>query len=106
MSHRLGCQVLFRFEVIVEGAKFAAANAGTLYTAKGVGSLLVPVAASIAKSQGWGMVLTIVMCFNLQVCPRCSFSSPCARVTFRRRGAALQRSSRLRPLVAPAAERA
>jgi OFA family oxalate/formate antiporter-like MFS transporter len=47
------------------GAKFAAANAGMLYTAKGTGALLVPVAASIAKSQGWGMVFTIAMCFNL-----------------------------------------
>ena len=47
------------------GAKFATANAGILYTAKGTGALLVPVAASIAKSQGWGMVFTIAMCFNL-----------------------------------------
>ena len=47
------------------GAKFAAANAGMLYTAKGTGALLVPVAASIAKSQGWGMVFTLAMCFNL-----------------------------------------
>ena len=47
------------------GAKFATANAGMLYTAKGTGALLVPVAASIAKTQGWGMVFTIAMCFNL-----------------------------------------
>ena len=47
------------------GAKFAAANAGMLYTAKGTGALLVPVAVSIAKSQGWGTVFTIAMCFNL-----------------------------------------
>jgi OFA family oxalate/formate antiporter-like MFS transporter len=47
------------------GAKFAAANAGMLYTAKGTGALLVPVAASIAKSNGWGTVFTLVMCCNL-----------------------------------------
>jgi OFA family oxalate/formate antiporter-like MFS transporter len=47
------------------GAKYAAANAGMLYTAKGTGALLVPVAASIAKSQGWGTVFTLAMCFNL-----------------------------------------
>jgi MFS transporter, OFA family, oxalate/formate antiporter len=47
------------------GAKFAAANAGMLYTAKGTGALLVPLAASLAKSQGWGMVFTITMCCNL-----------------------------------------
>jgi MFS transporter, OFA family, oxalate/formate antiporter len=47
------------------GAKFAAANAGMLYTAKGTGALLVPLAASLAKSQGWGVVFTITMCCNL-----------------------------------------
>jgi OFA family oxalate/formate antiporter-like MFS transporter len=36
-----------------------------LYTAKGTGALLVPLAASMAKSQGWGMVFTITMCCNL-----------------------------------------
>src|ERR1700736_4667430 len=47
------------------GAKFAAANAGMLYTAKGAGALLVPVAAAIAKSNGWGEVFMIAMSFNL-----------------------------------------
>jgi OFA family oxalate/formate antiporter-like MFS transporter len=47
------------------GAKFAAANAGLLYTAKGAGALLVPVAALIAKSRGWGSVFGIFMVFNL-----------------------------------------
>jgi OFA family oxalate/formate antiporter-like MFS transporter len=47
------------------GAKFAAANAGLLYTAKGAGALLVPIAAVIAKSRGWGTVFTIAMTFNL-----------------------------------------
>ena len=41
------------------GAKFAAANAGMLYTAKGAGALLVPVAALIAKTHGWHAVFGI-----------------------------------------------
>jgi OFA family oxalate/formate antiporter-like MFS transporter len=47
------------------GAKYAAANAGMLYTAKGSGALLVPVAAAIAKSNGWDSVFMIAMGFNL-----------------------------------------
>jgi OFA family oxalate/formate antiporter-like MFS transporter len=47
------------------GAKFATANAGMLYTAKGAGALLVPIAAAIAKSHGWGSVFMIAMAFNL-----------------------------------------
>lgn len=47
------------------GAKFATVNSGMLYTAKGTGALLVPVAASIAKSQGWGTVFSLVMYFNV-----------------------------------------
>jgi OFA family oxalate/formate antiporter-like MFS transporter len=47
------------------GAKYAAANAGMLYTAKGSGALLVPVAAAIAKSNGWDSVFVIAMGFNL-----------------------------------------
>ena len=47
------------------GARYAAANAGMLYTAKGAGSLLVPFAAALAASQGWSMVFTVAMCFNV-----------------------------------------
>ncbi|HWM67066.1 MAG TPA: oxalate/formate MFS antiporter [Steroidobacteraceae bacterium] len=47
------------------GAKYAASNAGMLYTAKGSGALLVPVAAAIAKSSGWNTVFMIAMAFNL-----------------------------------------
>jgi MFS transporter, OFA family, oxalate/formate antiporter len=47
------------------GAKYAAANAGMLYTAKGSGALLVPIAAAIAKTSGWGSVFTIAMTFNI-----------------------------------------
>jgi MFS transporter, OFA family, oxalate/formate antiporter len=47
------------------GAKYAASNAGMLYTAKGSGALLVPFAAAIAKTSGWGTVFLIGMSFNL-----------------------------------------
>jgi OFA family oxalate/formate antiporter-like MFS transporter len=47
------------------GAKYAASNAGMLYTAKGSGALLVPVAAAIAKANGWGTVFMIAMGCNL-----------------------------------------
>ncbi len=47
------------------GAKFAAANSGMLYTAKGAGALLVPVAAGIARLHGWSVVFTLAMSFNL-----------------------------------------
>jgi OFA family oxalate/formate antiporter-like MFS transporter len=47
------------------GAKYAAANAGMLYTAKGAGALLVPVAAAIAKSRGWDTVFYIAMSCNV-----------------------------------------
>jgi len=47
------------------GARYATANNGMLYTAKGAGALLVPIAAAMAKSHGWSHVFTILMCFNL-----------------------------------------
>jgi OFA family oxalate/formate antiporter-like MFS transporter len=47
------------------GSKYAAANAGMLYTAKGAGALLVPIAAGISKSHGWAPVFTIALTFNL-----------------------------------------
>jgi OFA family oxalate/formate antiporter-like MFS transporter len=47
------------------GAKYAAANAGMLYTAKGAGSLLTPIAAGIAASRGWNTVFMIAVTFNL-----------------------------------------
>jgi len=47
------------------GAKFAAANAGMLYTAKGAGSLLVPLATKIGITHGWNTVFAIAMTFNL-----------------------------------------
>jgi MFS transporter, OFA family, oxalate/formate antiporter len=47
------------------GARYAAANAGMLYTAKGAGSLLVPVATAIAKAEGWSTVFSIALVFNV-----------------------------------------
>jgi MFS transporter, OFA family, oxalate/formate antiporter len=47
------------------GAKYAASNAGMLYTAKGAGALLVPVAAIISKGHGWGAVFSVAMTFNV-----------------------------------------
>ncbi|MBC8738310.1 oxalate/formate MFS antiporter [Paraburkholderia sp. UCT31] len=38
------------------GSKYAAANAGTLYTAKGTASLLVPIASVLAATGGWSLV--------------------------------------------------
>jgi OFA family oxalate/formate antiporter-like MFS transporter len=47
------------------GSKYAASNAGMLYTAKGAGALLVPFAAALAKDHGWGTVFSIAMTFNI-----------------------------------------
>ncbi len=47
------------------GSKYAAANNGMLYTAKGAGSLLVPIAALIAKSYGWNVVFAIFVTCNI-----------------------------------------
>jgi len=38
------------------GSKYAASNAGTLYTAKGTASLLVPVASVLSATGGWSAV--------------------------------------------------
>jgi OFA family oxalate/formate antiporter-like MFS transporter len=47
------------------GSKFAAANAGMLYTAKGTGALLVPVMAALSKAHGYGSMFTIFVTFNI-----------------------------------------
>ena len=41
------------------GSKFASANAGTLYTAKGVAALLVPVASLLAVGGNWNRVFVL-----------------------------------------------
>ena len=48
------------------GAKFAATNAGLLYTAKGTAALLVPYASSIQKTTGsWDLVFIIAAAANI-----------------------------------------
>ena len=47
------------------GSKYASANAGMLYTAKGTGAVFVYFAAIIAKSYGWSAVFFIAMTFNI-----------------------------------------
>ena len=47
------------------GPKFAATNAGMLYTAKGVGALLVPIASILAHKHGWQVVFDITVGLNV-----------------------------------------
>ena len=47
------------------GSKFAAANAGMLYTAKGTGALLVPLFTGYAKTHGWSSVFSFFVTFSL-----------------------------------------
>src|SRR3984885_8130807 len=47
------------------GARYAAANAGMLYTAKGMGSLVILLVPAIAAAAGWDTVFLIAMTFNL-----------------------------------------
>ena len=47
------------------GSKFAAANAGMLYTAKGTGALLVPIMAALTKAHGYGSMFSIFVTFNI-----------------------------------------
>jgi OFA family oxalate/formate antiporter-like MFS transporter len=47
------------------GAKYAAANAGMLYTAKGAGALVVSYMTALAHARGWASVFTIFMTFNI-----------------------------------------
>lgn len=41
------------------GSRYATTNAGILYTAKGTGSLLVPLASVLAATSGWGAVFAV-----------------------------------------------
>jgi OFA family oxalate/formate antiporter-like MFS transporter len=47
------------------GSKYAAANAGMLYTAKGTGALLVPIMTAIIKTHGYGSMFTLFVTFNI-----------------------------------------
>jgi OFA family oxalate/formate antiporter-like MFS transporter len=48
------------------GVKNAAANAGTLYTAKGTASLLVPLASVISAGNNWNR--TFIVCATITIC--------------------------------------
>jgi OFA family oxalate/formate antiporter-like MFS transporter len=43
------------------GSKYAATNAGMLYTAKGTASLLVPLASLLAAAYGWYAVFSVAV---------------------------------------------
>jgi MFS transporter, OFA family, oxalate/formate antiporter len=47
------------------GAKFAATNAGMLYTAKGTAAILVPIASIVAIHFGWQLVFGIAIGLNI-----------------------------------------
>jgi OFA family oxalate/formate antiporter-like MFS transporter len=47
------------------GSKYAAANAGTLYTAKGTASMLVPVASLLSAVGGWNAVFICAACISI-----------------------------------------
>ena len=47
------------------GAKFAAANAGMLYTAKGVAALLVPSTTAAAAAYGWQATFYVLASLNI-----------------------------------------
>jgi OFA family oxalate/formate antiporter-like MFS transporter len=47
------------------GGKYAAGNAGTLYTAKGTAAMLVPVASLLSAHGGWNTVFVLVACLSI-----------------------------------------
>src|SRR6202165_3296259 len=47
------------------GSKYAAGNAGTLYTAKGTAAMLVPVASLVSAHGGWNTVFVLVACLSI-----------------------------------------
>jgi len=46
------------------GSKYAAANAGMLYTAKGMAAFVVPLGAYLGKQQGWNTVFLLIVGCN------------------------------------------
>ena len=47
------------------GSKYAATNAGMLYTAKGTAALLVPFASLLASTHGWHAVFAVAVILNI-----------------------------------------
>ena len=46
------------------GSRYAATNAGMLYTAKGMAALIVPLASVLAAAKGWYAVFMVTVCLN------------------------------------------
>ena len=68
------------------GSKFASANYGMLYTAKGVASLLVPLANVLEATAGWTTVFAVVATLNGLAAILALLLTP-ARMRFMARGA-------------------
>ncbi|CAO4157035.1 hypothetical protein DHODJN_24805 [Methylorubrum extorquens] len=47
------------------GSKYAASNAGLLYTAKGTAAFLVPLASVLSASYGWSAVFGLIIGLNI-----------------------------------------
>jgi MFS transporter, OFA family, oxalate/formate antiporter len=47
------------------GGKYAAGNAGMLYTAKGAAAMLVPVASLLSAQGGWNTVFIFAACISI-----------------------------------------
>ncbi|MEE7441950.1 oxalate/formate MFS antiporter [Methylobacterium oryzae] len=47
------------------GSKYAASNAGLLYTAKGTAAFLVPFASILSAAYGWSAVFTLIIVLNV-----------------------------------------
>jgi MFS transporter, OFA family, oxalate/formate antiporter len=67
------------------GAKYAATNAGMLYTAKGTASALVPLASLAATAYGWSAIFAIAVAFNICAALLALFALKPLRAGFLRR---------------------
>jgi len=68
------------------GSKYAATNAGMLYTAKGTASALVPLASLAAATYGWSAVFAIAVAFNVCAALLALFALKPLRAGFLRSG--------------------
>ena len=55
------------------GSKYAASNAGLLYTAKGTASFLVPFASLLSAAYGWSAVFALIIALNVTAAARAMF---------------------------------
>jgi MFS transporter, OFA family, oxalate/formate antiporter len=70
------------------GSKYAATNAGMLYTAKGTASALVPFASLAAATYGWSAVFAVAVAFNICAALLALFALKPLRAGFLRGGSA------------------